>query len=263
MGWRLYPASRTSKAARFPGATAAATSDLNTISKWCREYGQSNWRVVMAGSGIWGMDIDAPGETHAADGIQAFKDLVAANGPLPAKPMTRSGGGGYAIFFAHTDEKITGRTGVPAPGLDPRRGNLSVTIPPSIHVVTRQPYRWLARPWEVAPPEAPEWLLKLVAPPPEPTFRPTYIDTSDAARMRLSKAVGKVLNSFPGERNAELNRQAYVAGRLIGAGLVSEQEVADALYGAGRAIRLEHHEIKATIMSGVQAGRLKPWENRL
>lgn len=261
LGWRVYPASRMSKAGRFKGASAEATYDLNTIARWCREYGQSNWRVVMNGSNIWALDIDAP-DTHGTDGITALKQLVEANGPLPERPMTRSGGGGYGMFFAHTDEKIVGKTGTPAPGIDPRRGNLSITIPPSIHVTTKRPYVWVTPPWKVSPPKAPEWLLKLVEPPPEPTYRQPHIDTSDAARNRLYRAASAVMASGDGNRNATLNARSFQVGRLIGAGLLGQQEAVEALYGAARSIGLEHHEIKATIQSGIKAGMAKPWENQ-
>ena len=253
IGWRLYPASRTSKCARFKGASAAASYDLNVIAGWCREYGASNWRVVMAGSRIWSLDIDAP-TTHAADGIAAMRDLVAANSPLPPRPMTRSGGGGYAMFFSHDGERIIGETGHPAPGIDPRRGNLSVTIPPSIHIVTKRPYVWLTKPWEVNPPKAPAWLLELVKPPPQPEYRHVAIDTTDQARNRLYRAASAILMAPSGGRNGVLNAKAYSVGKMIGAGLLSQQEAVEALYGAARSIGLEHPEIKATIQSGINSG---------
>lgn len=257
LGWRVYPCSRSTKAARFKGASAAATYDLNVISRWCQEYGQSNWRVVMDGSRIWGLDVDAPGDTHSADGISAMRALVATNGPLPERPMTRSGGGGYGMFFSHTNERIVGTTGVPAPGIDPRRGNLSITIPPSVHVETRRPYSWLTRPWEVNPPAAPTWLLKLVEQPPEPTYSRPPIDTTDAARNRLYRAASAVMMAGEGGRNATLNARSYQVGKLIGAGLLGEQEAIEALYGAARSIGLDHCEAKATIRSGILSGMRK------
>ncbi len=254
LGWRLYPCSRSTKAARFKGASAAASFDLNVISRWCREFGPSNWRVVMAGSGIWSLDVDAAGDTHSADGIAELQKLVTANGPLPPRPMTRSGGGGYGIFFSHTDEKIAGKTGTPAPGIDPRRGNLSITIPPSIHVATRKPYKWITPPWDVNPPKAPEWLLKLLEPKPEPEFKRAVIDTTDAARDWLYKAANAVANAGEGSRNDTLNRRSFHVGRMIAAGLLGQQEAVEVLYGAARSIGLEHHEIKSTIQSGINSG---------
>jgi hypothetical protein len=262
LGWRVYPASRHSKAACFKGATSAATCDLDVIAGWQAEYGPCNWRVVMAGSGIWSLDVDAPGQDHEADGISALKALVLKHGALPPRPTTRSGGGGYALFFSHTDEKITGATGTPAKGIDPRRGNLTVTLPPSIHVTTRCPYIWAPgmAPWEVNPPTAPDWLLNLLKPPPEPEYRHPIANTTDAARRVLYRAAGVIMNAGPGQRNEALNRRSYIIGRMIGAGILAEQEAVDALYGAARATGLSHHEIKATLKSSLSSGMRQPLE---
>lgn len=254
LGWRVYPASRRSRAACFKGASQAASYDLNVVAGWARDYGPCNWRVVMAGSGIWSIDLDVPSADHVADGVSAMAALVKVHGPLPPRPMTRSGGGGLAMFFRHDGERIIGKTGTPAPGIDPRRGGLSITIPPSIHVTTHRPYRWITPPWDLAPPPAPAWLLRLLEPPPEPEVRRVEIDTTDQARNRLYRAASAVAQAGQGARNETLNRRAYQIGHMIGAGLLGEQEAIDALYGAARAAGLDYAEAKATIRSGVNSG---------
>lgn len=256
LGWAVYPSSSASKAGAFRGAHLAATCDLNTIARWSAEYRRCNWRVVFGPSRLWGLDVDAAGATHEADGIAALRSLVEQHGLLPPRPMTRSGGGGYALFFAHHGEKIAGKSGTPLPGIDPRRGMLSVTIPPSIHTVTGKPYRWLVKPWQVNPPRAPDWLLRLVEPPPEPAYVP--VDTSDKARFRLNRALMAVLDADPGSRNETLNRRSYQVGRMVGRGLLAERDAFEALYSAGRTIGLEHVEIQATVKSGLASGRRNP-----
>lgn len=256
LGWRVAPASRTSKKACFPGATDEATCHLDKIEEWSTKYPNSNWRVYMAGSGIFALDLDVP-PGHAHDGIKGLSDLVKVHGDIPPRPTSRSGGGGLGIFFKHTDEKIIGEGGHPAPGIDPRRGRQSQTIPPSIHVSTRQPYRWLVAPWEINPPKAPEWLLKLLEPKPEPEFKHPPIDTTDAARNRLYRAASAVMMAGEGSRNATLNARSFQIGKLIAAGLLGEQEAIEALYGAARSIGLDHGEAKATIRSGILSGMRK------
>jgi hypothetical protein len=253
LGWAVYPCSRSSKAGMFKGAHLAATCDLNTIAGWCREYSRCNWRVVFGKSGIWGLDCDTP-PIHAHDGIAALAELVKVHGPLPSRPQARSGGGGLGLFFAHNGERIIGEGGNPAPGIDPRRGAQTQTIPPSIHIVTRKPYRWIEPPWRIAPPVAPAWLLRLVEPAPDTEYRHTTIDTTDKARNKLFRAASAVANAAPGDRNATLNRRAYQIGHMIGAGLLSEREGAEALYGAARTAGLDHAEIRATIISGINSG---------
>lgn len=259
LGWRIYPCSRTSRAGCFKGAHLAATDDLNVLTRWAREF-NPNWRVVFGPSRIWGLDIDRAGSVHAADGLGAMAALVAVHGPLPPGPRARSGSGGVGLFYQHTDERIIGKSGTPAPGIDPRRGALSQTIPPSRHIVTGMSYRWLTAPWEVSPPVAPAWLIRLVEEPPEPKRGPVAIDTSDQARRRLYRAALAVIDAPPGSRNETLNRRAYQVGRMIGAGLLGEREAVDALYGAARQAGLDHDETRNTIRSGIQSGQRNPME---
>lgn len=237
----------------FKGASREATYDLNTIAGWCRDFPRCNWRVVFGPSRLWGLDLDVPGSNHKHDGITALADLVKVHGPLPPRPQARSGGGGLGLFFQHNGERIVGETGQPSPGIDPRRGQQSQTIPPSVHIVTGKSYRWIDPPWRVAPPVAPAWLLRLLEPPPEPKHR-TIVDTDTAARRTLMRACHAVMTAGDGSRNDTLNRRAWQAGRLIAANLLDEREAVETLYGAGRQAGLDHAEIKATLKSGIASG---------
>lgn len=253
LGWHVYPCSRTTKAGLFRGATDAATSDLNVIARWARDYDGCNWRVVFGPSRLWGLDCDVP-PGHACDGIAGLAALVRVHGAIPPRPQARSGGGGLGLFFAWSDERIVGESGNPAPGIDPRRGRQSQTIPPSVHIVTRRPYRWIDPPWSIAPPRAPEWLLRLVRPPDPPAWKKRDIDTSTEARAKLHRATIAVQDAPDGTRNGVLNARAYAMGKLCGAGLLADQEAADALYGAARLAGLDDLEIRNTIRSGLLSG---------
>ena len=261
LGWAVYPCSRHSRKGCFEGAQAAATCDLNQLVRWSNEFPNCNWRVIFGKSRLWGLDVDSR-ETHADDGMAAMASLVAAHEPLPPGPRARSGGGGVGLYYCHTGERIVGSNkDMPAfVGIDPRRGAQSQTIPPSIHILTKRPYRWLVPPWEVAPPVGPAWLLKLLRPPPPPPYRPVQLVTTDQARRRLYRAAFAVMDAQVGTRNDVLNRRAYQAGRMIGAGLLEEREAVDALYGAARDAGLDHAEIRETIRSGISSGRRVPME---
>ena len=124
LGWRLYPASAHSRAACIKEPGASATCDPAKLEAWSSEFPGCNWRMVCEGSGVWSLDVDAPSDDHAADGVAALASLVKQYGPIPPRPMTRSGGGGYALFFRHRGVPIHGATGCPVPGIDPRRGRL-------------------------------------------------------------------------------------------------------------------------------------------
>ena len=260
LGWRLYPASRSSKAARFAGATDRATHDLDVLARWHREFGASNWRVVMQGSEIWALDVDRPGADHAGDGFAWMAKRVGKHGALPIGPRTRSGGGGAALVFRDAGHPICRRTGWPVPGLDPRHGRLTITVPPSIHIRTRQPYRWERgrAPWECPLPTAPDWLLAAMKPPPERPVPPVRaFAASEIATRAYEGAVGRV-EAASGGRNDTLNRSAFTLGRWIAAGHLSEDDCAAALYRAARAIGLDHAEARDTIRSGLRSGRRKP-----
>jgi len=262
LGWRLYPASRSSKAACIKSPGAAASFDLDRLEAWTREFPDSNWRMVCEGSGVWALDVDVPSPDHADDGVAALAAMVERHGPLPPRPMTRSGGGGLALFFRHRGEPIHGATGWPVPGLDPRRGKLSVTIPPSIHIRTRRPYRWLVAPWEIFPPDAPAWLLKAVAPPPPPDMRAVSDDIAHAdparrsryAEAALRNAIGRVATAQQGQRNDVLNREMFGLMRLAVAGDLSSREIADSMAVAARHAGLSALEVQATLASALRSG---------
>lgn len=256
LGWKIYPCSSSSRAGCFEGAHLAATDDLNIIAKWTREYTRCNWRVVFGKSGLWGLDLDVPSATHKYDGIRALADLVRTHGPIPPRPQARSGGGGLGLFFQHVGERLRGEGNLPAPGIDPRRGAQSQTIPPSIHIVTRLPYRWINAPWEITPPIGPQWLSRLLEPPPDPQWKHAPVDTSDQARRRMFRAAMAVMDAQPGSRNDVLNRRSYQMGRMIGAGLLDEKEVVDLFYGAARTAGLDHAEVRETIRSGIRSGMI-------
>lgn len=252
LGWHLYPCSNRTRHGCFKGASHAATCDLNVLARWTSEFPNCGWRVVCQPSNIWGLDLDTP-PIHNHNGVEYFTNLVKVHSPLPPRPQLRSGGGGIALFFHYSGQRLSGKTNS-LPGIDPRCGRLSQTIPPSLHYITGKPYRWINAPWDVAPPQAPEWLVKLFEPPPEPEFKRTQIDTTDAARRQLYKACMAVVQSTNGARNDTLNRRAFQVGCMMGEGLLGEQEAIEALYGAARQAGLEHHEAKATIMSGLTSG---------
>lgn len=256
LGWHLYPCSRTTRKACFPSPTQKATCDLDQLEAWTREFRNPNWRVVFGPSGMWGLDCDVP-PGHPHDGVAGLKALTDQHGQLPKRPTARSGGGGLVVFFKHTDEKIIGDGGHPALGIDPRRGAQSQVIPPSIHITTRKPYHWILPPWEVSAPKAPDWLLGLVKPPPQPAYKSGPIDTEDFARNRLYKAASAVMNAGDGVRNDTLNRRSYQVGIMVAAGVLGESEAVEALYAAARAAGLDHGEASATIKSGFRASSHK------
>ena len=271
LGWRLYPASSRpgSKAAlvsteKDPAGRSPAeqaTADLDQLEMWAKAYPGCNWRVVMKDSGIWALDIDAPGPDHEADGLAEMAKLVEIHGPLPTGPRSRSGGGGVVLFFSWFGERIRGQSGYPAPGLDPRPGDgrQSVTLPPSVHHTTRQHYRWLTPPWELNPPKAPDWLLKAVEPPPErPLPKRQLVSTTSRATRCLQRAVDTIITADKGRSNHALNVEAFKVGQHVGAGSLYETEAVEALFAAARHRGIKNRDAETVIACAFKAAYQKP-----
>jgi hypothetical protein len=261
LGWRLYPASPTSRAACFKDATDLATCDLAQLEQWASKYPRCAWRAVMEGSGIWALDLDVPSQDHAHDGVAAFKDLVEEHGPVPPRPTIRTGGGGLVLVFRHEGEPITGKTGTPCLGIDPRRGHLTVTVPPSFHIRTGRPYRWIVAPWDLSPPRAPDWLLRLVAPPARESLPPSrpLPDSNDRQRRyaigALRHGVERAAAAPSGQRNHSLNQETYsLCRQFVPDGLLTPQEIVDAMAHAGVAAGLDQREVEQTLASALKAG---------
>jgi Bifunctional DNA primase/polymerase, N-terminal len=258
LGWRLYPSSRSRKG-MFKGYIDDATSDRATLIQWGEQYPGCNWSVIPQGSGIWALDLDTPSPDHAADGVAALRELCGQHGCLPPSPHGRSGGGGDLLVFRDAGHPIRTKTGTPAPGIDPRAGRTPFTVAPSIHRRGGH-YSWLVAPWDLDPPIAPDWLLKQVAPSPRPSkgLRGTTIRIGRVGRCMV-RAVERVRDARPGARNATLNREAFLLGRLVSSGRIDRDAPLVSLYRAGRSCGLDDGECRATIRSGFEAGLRQPW----
>jgi hypothetical protein len=84
-----------------------------------------------------------------ADNPVAAVVLVKLLGPNPSTPTCRSGGKSIHYWFLDVDPPGNGRS---VNGLEWRRGNQQVVLPPSVHPQTGRRYVWLPglAPWEVA-----------------------------------------------------------------------------------------------------------------
>jgi hypothetical protein len=128
-------------------------------------------------------------------------------------------------------------------------------------------YRWSRAPWECALPQAPSWLLHVVAPIDAPrvaaaSARAYHGEASAYARVAFEREVKAVASAAPGTRNDALNRAAFALGSLCAGDALPADAVANALLEAA-----EHNGLiaddgeaaaRATIASGLKAGRAKP-----
>jgi len=74
----------------------------------------------------------------------------------------------------------------------------------------------------------------------------------------LTREADNVRDAAPGTRNDALNRAAFNLGQLVSGGELTEAEVTAALTEAARGAGLGEQEIRATLASGLNKGRLNP-----
>lgn len=261
LGWHMVPATSTKKG-MFKGERyglssfiKAATTDLDRLSEWAAEFPHACWKARPNGSGVWFLDVDVPGDEHDQDGVATLRALCDLHGPLPPRPHARSPSGGHLLVFKDTGAPMVRGSGKGGPGIDVLHMDLCAMVSPSRR--KGGAYRWVTAPWELSPPPAPEWLLKLLEPPPAKPL-PKRAPTTDTAGRVLDRVVRDLAGAGQGGRNAALNRAAFLAGGYCAAGLLEPQVAVNALYVAGRHIGLDDFEVRGTIRSGFEAGARKP-----
>ena len=115
-----------------------SATDRAVIERWWDEWPDANIGLVVDDLVL---DIDAPGATHAHDGLAAFEALTAEHGALPQTWSATTGGGGRHVWLNLPEGLSVGNSsGKLPPGIDVRSGGRGfVVAPPSIHPDTGEP----------------------------------------------------------------------------------------------------------------------------
>ncbi|MEP6967564.1 MAG: bifunctional DNA primase/polymerase [Pseudomonadota bacterium] len=217
-------------------------------------------------SGAFVLDVDV----KAADGLATLAGLETEHGPLPLSWRTRTPTGGLHLWFAQPFRQLRNRVGF-LPGLDVRTDGGSVAVPPSQRADGA--YRWEVAPWAKPVAEAPEWLLNLIDPPPAPRAirRPIRARSLDRLTNYLAAAIEGECHDLAtmapnSGRNLRLFKGSARLGELVGAGLVPQAIVEDALAAAADHCGLVREDgrraVAATIASGLARGVAQPREVR-
>jgi hypothetical protein len=211
------------------------------------------------------LDLDGP------EGVEALRAILGRDSLDHPGPVAHSGGGGWHLLYAPTG--LGNRVRLLA-GVDWRGQGGLIVAPPSRHASGGR-YRWV-RPLTAVPPEVPEGLRRLLAPPPAarttlpPVPRPAGSDGSRAGRYAqaaLQREAARVRTAAPHTCNDTLNRAAFNLGQLVAAGLLDADQVREVLLAAALAAPTTGHadrerKAKATIASGLRAGAAKPRRRR-
>jgi hypothetical protein len=172
LGWQVFPVHSfedgmctcgkvdCGNAAKHPITTRGfldASAEQAQIERWSQEDPRANIGIRTGPeSGIWVLDVDGP------EGIDALARLEQENCPLPRTPTARTGGGGKHLLFAYPSQhEVRSRTRI-GRSIDTRGIGGYVVAPPSLHA-SGKTYDWEISPDDVAPADAPMWLLDWIA----------------------------------------------------------------------------------------------------
>jgi putative DNA primase/helicase len=252
-GWLVFPCLPSDKRPATPRGFHDATTNSATIARW---WGARPYNIGIATgplSGLWVLDLDGP-----------EADL---GGELPAT-LEASTGRGRHLYFAD-------RTGLPssagriAPGVDARGVGGYVVGPPSLHSSGTR-YAW-RNDLPLAP--VPDWLVRLAHRPPStserasagiwpPAGSPAPAESGRYGRAAMTAEVAELARAPKGQRNARLNRAAFVLHQLVAGGEVTQREVLQGLFWACDVNGLLRDDgersVRATIQSGSTAGLAAP-----
>lgn len=267
IGLKPVPMRTQGKRPARKGWREAASLDLDLIAAAFNAAPYADALGVATGGGVFVIDLDR-NHKNGADGVAVFADLIARHGSseilaLGPRVVTPSGGV-HLYFIATSGRRVRNRTAL-APGVDVRGEGGVAMVPPSARDGVA--YRWTRAPWECALPQAPAWLLDMVAPIEVPrvaavSVRPYRGEASAYARVALERELKAVASAAPGARNAALFKAAASLGSLCAAGALPADPVAASLIEAAAACGLVADDgtraVEATIASGFKAGLARP-----
>lgn len=294
-GWPTFPApadgsKKSKKSAEYSnGKNWGMSTDERTIRRDFKKWPDQNIGIVTGlESGIFVVETDTTEHGDDINGEATLHTWENQHGVLPDTLKARSPSGSIHRFFNHPglSIKIKNIAGV-LPGVDVRGDGGMVLAAPSYRPprpkTDDEPakaggvYVWVNEGHPIA--DAPQALLDLVsekAPPQEKPInekaqnfeRQGQRTSSNNKRTRswaeaaLEDERDKLASTPKTKRNEQLNKSAFSLGQIVGAGLLSEADVIEALMQAAEENGLLKDDGKATctktINSGLSDGKLKP-----
>jgi hypothetical protein len=260
MGWRVLPlhtptpagcscghadCSNPGKHPRLQHGVHEATSDSALIERMWRRRPNAN--VGIATGEILVVDVDG---TAGRDALARLED---EHEPLPSTLTARTGGGLH--FYLRVDGEPPGNSSGRLPGAIHVRGVGGYAVaPPSLHASGVR-YQW-ERSGELAP--LPPWLDSLLREEPRlAAITPRVLMPSRYVQAALEGELQRLAAATEGTRNETLNAVAFRLGQLDAA-----DDVREALLTVAESIGLGRREARATIASGLRAGRVRPRTTR-
>ena len=155
LGWVVGPLRPGGKEWIETGAKNFATNDMEKAIALFDKYPRCNTAILTGRvSGIVVIDIDAPGPSHATDGMASLKErgfTLPDTGPIVQTPT-----GGRHYYFKYPEGKVISSTSGILPGVDIRADNVHVVAPPS--TTPDGEYLWISS-YTNDLPDLPEWVF--------------------------------------------------------------------------------------------------------
>jgi Bifunctional DNA primase/polymerase, N-terminal/AAA domain len=271
-------------AAHSNGERWGQTLDPDEIRSDFERWPNANVGIATGSvSGIFVVETDtAAGHGEGVDGAAALAKLEAQHGLLPPTLEAESPSGSIHRYYKYPAFKIKNSASLIGPGIDVRGDGGMVVAPPSVKP-GKGVYVWRNK-LPVA--DAPQWLLDLVKPAPDPEVtksitqmamatiipRDGFDDIVDEARRggsgssyieaALQGEFDEVARAPEGKRNHQLNVSSMKLGHYVGGGELDEKKVIDAMMEAcasnGSLKEDGRPACLATISSGLEAGKRNP-----
>jgi len=244
-GFPVFPVKSDKKPA-CPHGFKDATNDIDAVKLLWELYPAPLVGVPTGqSSGLDALDIDT---RHGGD-----KWLADNAAKIPETRVHRTRAGGWHYIFRH-HVGLRNSAGRIADGVDVRaRGGYIVWWPSAGLPVLSDalPALW------------PDWLLNVASPPPPLPISPVCgssvvsrfqdLKQTAYARAALRRAFQAVLTASEGTRNNTLNRETWSLMRFVEAGILSAQDIANALVSAALAAGLDRNEVTSTVASAIRA----------
>ncbi len=230
-----------------------ATDDQDvTRVRWQRTPQANIAAATGSRSGFWVLDVDMP------DGPKSLAALEAEHGSLPVTIEASTPRGGRHLYWGWSADgpEIRNSAGRIGTGLDVRGEGGSIVLPPSV-LADGRCYRWVTN-GAATFTDAPEWLVKLVVPPPlppraEPKPPPdnieNYVASAAASELR------ELSTAQEGTRNDALNRASFNLAQFVKAGALPEDWTRGQLEAHAIGAGLSIIEARRTIDSAFRAAQ--------
>ncbi len=261
-GWPVFPLEPGGK--RPLGRLARhglkdASTDPDVIRSWGKTEPRANIGLP-TGVSFDAVDIDGPDALSALDRSLPLAALP-DDDPIVVGPTVQTPRG-WHCYIAPTGRGNTVNVGELA-GVDWRGRGGYVVAPGSVRE-DGTPWAWYLADDPLYGPDAeirpaPAWLLELLdrrsAPSSVPVPSPAVRAGSTYGQAALERALGRLAVASEGTRNHALNAEAHGLGKLVAASHLRGSEVAERLLRVALQIGLSEMEAKATIGSGLEAGK--------